>query len=64
MAEAFRDWLSAWEELRVEAEEFRELDDERVLVLSHFSGRGKTSGLESGRSGRRERNCSTSAAAR
>ena len=48
MAEGFRDWLSAWEEWRVEAEEYRELDGERVLVLFHFSARGKTSGLEIG----------------
>jgi GNAT superfamily N-acetyltransferase len=48
MAEGFRGWLSAWEELRVEADEFRELDDERVLVYAHFSGRGKTSGLDLG----------------
>ena len=48
MADGFRDFVSAWEEFRVEADEYRELDDERVLVLSHFSGRGKTSGLELG----------------
>ena len=29
-------------------EEYRELDDERVLVLHRFTGRGKTSGLEVG----------------
>ncbi len=46
MAEGWRDFLSAWEEYRVEADEYRELDGERVLVLAHFSGRGKTSGLE------------------
>ena len=51
MAEAFRDWLSTWEEWRVEAEEYRELDGERVLVLFHFSARGKTSGLEVGQLG-------------
>ena len=38
--------MSAWEEFRVEPEEYRQLDDERVLVLSHFSGRGRTSGLD------------------
>ena len=48
MAEVFRDWLSTWEEWRVEAEEYRELDGERVLVLFHFNARGKTSGLEVG----------------
>ena len=51
MAETFRDWLSTWEEWRVEAEEYRDLDDERVLVLFHFSARGKTSGLDVGQTG-------------
>jgi ketosteroid isomerase-like protein len=46
MAEGWRDFLSAWEEFRIEVDEYRELDDERVLVLVHFSARGKTSGLE------------------
>jgi hypothetical protein len=46
MAEGIRSFLSTWENYRVEAEEFRELDDERVLVLIRRSGRGKTSGLE------------------
>ena len=45
-AEAWRETLSAFEELRTEADEYRVLDDERVLVLMHFSGRGRTSGLE------------------
>jgi ketosteroid isomerase-like protein len=48
MAEANRDWLSAWEDVRQEADEYRELDDERVLVLYHYSARGKKSGLELG----------------
>ena len=48
MAGVFRDWLGAWEEWRVEAEEYRELNGERVLVLFHFSARGKTSGLDIG----------------
>jgi hypothetical protein len=48
MTEGFRGFLSAWEEARVEAEQYRELDAERVLVLFHFSARGKRSGLEAG----------------
>ena len=48
MAEGSRDFLYAWEDVRAEATEFRELDDERVLVLDHLSGRGKTSGLDVG----------------
>ena len=48
MAEGQRDFLGAWEDLRVEAGEYRELDDERVLVLARYSGRGRTSGLDLG----------------
>jgi ketosteroid isomerase-like protein len=48
MAEAMRDWLSAWEEFRVEGDEYRELDGERVLVRVHRRGRGRMSGLELG----------------
>jgi ketosteroid isomerase-like protein len=48
MAEGFRDWFGAWEGVRVQAEEYRELDSERVLVLFRPSGRGKTSGVELG----------------
>jgi ketosteroid isomerase-like protein len=48
MAEGMRDWLSVWEDARAEADEYRELDDERIVALVHFSGRGKTSGLELG----------------
>ena len=40
--------LTAWEQLRVEAEQCRELDDERVLVLTRLTGRGKTSGIDLG----------------
>jgi ketosteroid isomerase-like protein len=46
MEEVSRDNLSAWEDWRFLADEYRELDDERILVLMHRSGRGKTSGLE------------------
>jgi ketosteroid isomerase-like protein len=43
---AWSDVLSAWENFRMEAEEYREIDAERVLVLHRASGRGKTSGLD------------------
>jgi ketosteroid isomerase-like protein len=46
MAKASRDLLSSWEQVRLKVEEYREVDDERVLVLNHFGGHGKTSGLE------------------
>jgi len=45
MMEGWRDFLSAWEGWRGEAEEYRDVDGERVLVLILGSGRGKTSGL-------------------
>jgi ketosteroid isomerase-like protein len=48
LAEGWREWLSAWEDFRPEAEEYREIDGERVLVLLRFGGRGKTSGVEIG----------------
>ena len=46
LARAWGAWVSAWEDLRVEVEEYRALDDDRVLVLARKSGRGKQSGLE------------------
>ena len=48
MAASWLQWLSAWEDYRIRAEEYRELDDERVLVLHEYSGRGRTSGLDIG----------------
>jgi ketosteroid isomerase-like protein len=47
MAKGFNEgFLSAWEDVRIGADAYRELDGERVLVLIHRSGRGKASGLE------------------
>ena len=46
MERSFRDFLGAWDEARVEAHRYRELDDERLLVFARWSGRGKTSGME------------------
>jgi hypothetical protein len=48
MAQARGEFMRAWKGYRAWADEYRELDDERVLVLAHSSGRGKTSGLEIG----------------
>ena len=48
MADGFREFLKAWEDFHTEPHEYQELDDERVLALGSWSGRGKTSGLELG----------------
>jgi ketosteroid isomerase-like protein len=48
MAEAWRDRLSTSEDLRFQGDDYREVDDERVLVCFHGGGRGKGSGLELG----------------
>ena len=48
LGQAWAEFLDDWAHYRVEAEEYRELDDERVLVLIRIAGRGKTSGLEVG----------------
>ncbi len=44
--EGIREFLSAWEDFRITAEEYRELDDGRILVLDRRSGRSKTTGLD------------------
>jgi ketosteroid isomerase-like protein len=51
MAEGARPLVNAWEDLRAVVEEYRELDNERVLVLVRRRGRGKTSGMELGQLG-------------
>ena len=43
--DVWRDFLTAWEDYRPEVDEYRELDDRRVLVLVQHRGRGKASGL-------------------
>jgi len=48
LTEGWRSFLSAFEDFRADAEEFRELDDERILVPLRNIGRGKASGLELG----------------
>ena len=49
MAEAWATMLRAWEDLRAVADDFQEVDDERVLVLLRNEGRGKGSGIDIGR---------------
>ena len=46
MGPAWREFLDTWEDWWVKPEEYRELDEERVLVFVQIGGRGKTSGLE------------------
>src|SRR5256886_12451662 len=53
MAEGYRGVLSAWDEVRVEPDEYRGLDDQRMLVLDHRTRRGRTNGLEVGGIGQR-----------
>jgi ketosteroid isomerase-like protein len=48
MGKAWGEMLSAWDDLTADPEEFRELDDERVLVLLKNQGRGKGSGIDIG----------------
>ncbi len=51
MAEGHGGWWNAWDDFRVAADEYRELDEERVLVLDQPRGRGKSSGLDVGQKG-------------
>ncbi len=46
MGKAWGAMVSAWDDLTADPEEFREIDDERVLVFLHNSGRGRESGIE------------------
>jgi ketosteroid isomerase-like protein len=61
MAEGWRDVLSTFDGWHTVPDEFRELDDERVLVLVRGAGRGKSSGAPINTT---ERRCSTSGAER
>jgi ketosteroid isomerase-like protein len=46
MTRTWREFLTEWDDYRVEAREYHELDGERVLVSLRPQGRGKASGLE------------------
>jgi hypothetical protein len=45
LAEDWRTTMAAWDNLTVTAEEYRELDDERIIVLNRVRALGKTSGV-------------------
>jgi ketosteroid isomerase-like protein len=46
MGQAWRDFLGNWDGYRIDVEEYREIDDERVLILLRVSGRGRMSGVD------------------
>jgi ketosteroid isomerase-like protein len=46
MANIWRNWLRAWKDFHTDADEYHEVDGERVLVLLRYSGRGNPGGLE------------------
>jgi ketosteroid isomerase-like protein len=46
MAKDWRDYISPYEDFHHKADEYLELDGERVLVLQQLIGHGKTSGLD------------------
>ena len=48
MAKSWSHRLGVWDSFHTLPDEYRELDDGRVLALYRFSGRGKGSGLDLG----------------
>ena len=46
MADRYIEWLRGWRDFRGEPERFIEVDDTRILVFVHNTGRGRTSSLE------------------
>jgi len=46
MWQGWREVLEPWQDWRADQLDCRELDEERVLVLLRFSGRGRSSGLD------------------
>ncbi|HXW59816.1 MAG TPA: hypothetical protein VEJ23_10110 [Solirubrobacteraceae bacterium] len=48
LAPMLLEFQKAWQEYHSEAIEYRELDDERVLVLTYASGLAKASGVQVG----------------
>jgi hypothetical protein len=48
VAKAERQFLSPFLDYRLDAQEYRELDADRILVLTESAGRGKASGVDFG----------------
>ncbi len=46
MSRRYGEWLSGFHGFRAEPEQYVEVDSNRILVLVHNSGRGRTSGVE------------------
>ena len=46
MARVWRDYTTHWRSARVDVENYRELDAERIPVLLDFVGKGRASGVE------------------
>ena len=64
IAEGWGDFLSAWKNFRQVADEYRDLDDERVLVLSTSAAGVGRAASRSSRWEARQPGCSTSATER
>jgi ketosteroid isomerase-like protein len=54
MEDGWRDFLGAWQDARQDTDGYRELDEERVLVLTRLNARGKTSGVNVRQTGTRQ----------
>ena len=48
----WREFQGTWEDYGMKSEAYRQLDDERILVMVRLSGRGKASGLDVAQTGR------------
>src|SRR6476646_4691149 len=46
MAETWGAYLHHWDAYRIDADDYREIDGERVLVFMKHGGRGSTSGVD------------------
>jgi len=46
MARIWRNWLGAWKDIHADADEYIEVDGERVLVLVRYGGRANRGRLE------------------